>query len=57
VTNDATKLEIESERVLVITRTFAAPRRIVFDAITKPENVRLWRAAYERLAALVASLT
>lgn len=42
MTNDATKLEIESERVLVITRTFAAPRRIVFDALTKPENVRLW---------------
>lgn len=42
MTTDATKLEIESEHALVITRTFAAPRRIVFDAITKPENVRLW---------------
>jgi uncharacterized protein YndB with AHSA1/START domain len=42
VTNEATTLEIESDRVLVITRTFAAPRRVVFDAITKPEHVRRW---------------
>lgn len=41
MTNETT-LELESDRVLVITRSFAAPRRVVFDAITKPEYVRRW---------------
>jgi uncharacterized protein YndB with AHSA1/START domain len=41
MTNETT-LEVESDRTLVITRSFAAPRRIVFDAITKPEHVRHW---------------
>ena len=40
--NDETTLELESDRVLVITPTFAAPRRLVFEAITKPEHVRRW---------------
>ncbi|XXT21763.1 SRPBCC family protein [Sorangium sp. So ce429] len=39
---DATNLEIRSDREVVITRTFAAPRRIVFDAMTKPEHVKRW---------------
>lgn len=40
--HEPTTIEIESDRVLVITRTFAAPRRVVFAALTKPEHVRLW---------------
>jgi uncharacterized protein YndB with AHSA1/START domain len=39
---DATKLELKSDREIVITRTFAAPRRVVFDALTKPEYVKRW---------------
>lgn len=41
--NDA-KLKItpKGERELVITRDFAAPRRLVFDAYTKPELIRRW---------------
>ena len=31
-----------SERELVMTREFAAPRGMVFDALTKPELVRRW---------------
>jgi uncharacterized protein YndB with AHSA1/START domain len=31
-----------SDTELVITRTFRAPRTLVFDAITKPEHVREW---------------
>lgn len=42
MTTEATTLEIESDRVLVITRKFAAPRRLVFEAVTKPEYVRRW---------------
>ena len=31
-----------SDREIVITRAFAAPRRVVFDAWTKPEHVAQW---------------
>jgi uncharacterized protein YndB with AHSA1/START domain len=31
-----------SEREIVMTRVFAAPRRYVFDAFTKPELVKRW---------------
>ena len=31
-----------SDTELVISRQFAAPRSLVFDAITKPEHVREW---------------
>ena len=37
-----TTLERKSERELVITRTFNAPARIVYDAWTKPELFRQW---------------
>ena len=37
-----TTVERKSERELVVTRTFNAPRRIVFDAWTKPELFKLW---------------
>ena len=39
---DETKVEIKSDREVVITRTFAAPRDVVFDAMTKPEYVKRW---------------
>ena len=42
MTTEATTLELESDRVLVITRNFKAPRRLVFEALTKPEHVRRW---------------
>ncbi len=39
--NDTT-VERKSEREIVITRTFNAPARLVFEAWTKPELVRRW---------------
>jgi uncharacterized protein YndB with AHSA1/START domain len=40
----STTLDRRGERELVISRTFKAPPRIVFDAWTKPEFVRRWWA-------------
>ena len=37
-------MERKSERELVITRTFNGPARIVFEAWTKPELLKLWWA-------------
>ena len=37
-----TKVERTSERELVVTRTFNAPARIVFEAWTRPELFRQW---------------
>ena len=37
-----TKVERESERELVVTRTFDGPARIVFKAWTTPELIRRW---------------
>src|SRR5277367_1802906 len=31
-----------SDREIAMTRVFAAPRRLVFDALTKPELVKQW---------------
>jgi len=39
-----TKVERESDRELVVTRTFDAPARVVFDAWTKPELLERWWA-------------
>jgi uncharacterized protein YndB with AHSA1/START domain len=39
-----TIVERRSERELVITRTFNGPARIVFEAWTKPELIKLWWA-------------
>src|SRR5262245_25578843 len=39
-----TTVERRSERELVITRTFDAPARIVFEAWTKPELLQRWWA-------------
>lgn len=35
-------LTAPSDREILIARTFDAPRRLVFDALTKPELVRRW---------------
>jgi uncharacterized protein YndB with AHSA1/START domain len=39
-----TTVERKSERELVVTRTFDAPARIVFEAWTKPELLKRWWA-------------
>lgn len=39
---DGLKIVARSEREVVMTRDFAAPRRLVFDALTKPELVKRW---------------
>ena len=39
-----TTVERKSERELVITRTFNGPARLVFEAWTKPELLKLWWA-------------
>ena len=39
-----TAVQRRSERELVVTRTFDAPVRLVFDAWTKPELFKLWWA-------------
>src|SRR5262249_43010821 len=39
-----TTVERKSERELVVTRTFNAPARIVFEAWTNPESLKRWWA-------------
>jgi len=36
------KVTTPSDREIVLTRLFDAPRHLVFDAMTKPEHVRRW---------------
>lgn len=43
-TRNETSMTLESDRGIVIARTFNGPARIVFDAWTKPELVRRWWA-------------
>src|SRR5438034_5184673 len=40
--SDTFKATTPSDREIVMTRLFDAPRRLVFDAMTKPEHVRRW---------------
>ena len=44
LTKNRTAVERKSERDLVVTRTFSAPARIVFEAWTKPELLQRWWA-------------
>src|SRR3954462_1645578 len=44
VGKNRTTVERKSERELVVTRTFNAPARIVFEAWTKPELLKRWWA-------------
>ncbi|HLZ25686.1 MAG TPA: SRPBCC family protein [Chloroflexota bacterium] len=41
-TTSDTTVTLPSDRELVITRTFDAPRALVFEAMTRPEHVRHW---------------
>ena len=43
-TKNRTTVERTSEREFVVTRTFNAPARLVFEAWTKPELLKLWWA-------------
>ncbi|PJZ52826.1 SRPBCC domain-containing protein [Leptospira adleri] len=36
------KIELRGETEVVLTRYFAAPRKLVFDCFTKPELIRRW---------------
>ena len=45
---DGTTLDLPSDREILIARTFDAPARIVFEAITRPEHVRRWWAPRTR---------
>jgi uncharacterized protein YndB with AHSA1/START domain len=38
----ALKIVVRGEREIVMTRSFNAPRHLVFDAFTKPELLKLW---------------
>ncbi len=40
--SDSFKMSTPSDREIAVTRDFDAPRRLVFDAFTKPELVRRW---------------
>ena len=40
--SDTFKTTTPSDREIVLTRLFDAPRRLVFDAMTRPEHVRRW---------------
>jgi uncharacterized protein YndB with AHSA1/START domain len=42
MTADTLKLTTRGEREIVMTRTFDAPRRLVFEALTKPELLKRW---------------
>jgi len=40
--SNTTTLTMPSDREILITRVFEAPRRLVFEAITKPEHMAHW---------------
>ena len=42
MTTPTLKVEARGEREIVMTRVFDAPRRLVFDAFTKPELLKRW---------------
>lgn len=42
--SERTKIERTSERELIVTRIFNGPARIVFEAWTRPELMKLWWA-------------
>jgi len=39
---DTFKVTTPSDREIVLTRLFNAPRHLVFEAMTRPEHVRRW---------------
>lgn len=54
--DDGTQLELPTDREILVTRSFAAPARIVFEAITRPEHVRRWWAPRSRGEMLVCEV-
>jgi uncharacterized protein YndB with AHSA1/START domain len=40
--NDTFNISAQGDREIVVTRTFNAPRALVFDAYTKPELIQKW---------------
>ena len=54
--DDGTQLELPTDREILITRSFAAPARIVFEAITRPEHVRRGWAPRSRGEMLVCEV-
>src|SRR6185503_3106474 len=42
INTEKLKVSASGDREIVMTRSFNAPRRLVFDAFTKPELVRQW---------------
>ena len=52
-----TTVERKSERELVVTRTFDGPARLVFEAWTKPELLKLWWAPKSTGTGLLTAAT
>jgi uncharacterized protein YndB with AHSA1/START domain len=52
--SNRTTVERKSERELVVTRTFDAPARIVFEAWTRPELLKRWWAPKSSGASLLS---
>ncbi len=50
------KITTPSEREVAITRAFDAPRRLVFDALTKPELIRRWLYGPEEWSMVVCEV-
>ena len=46
MTKGKLELTTPSDREIVMTRVFDAPRRLVYDAVTKPELVRRWLGVF-----------
>ena len=42
MTSDTLQIATPTEREVVLTRAFDAPRRLVFDALTRPELLKRW---------------
>jgi uncharacterized protein YndB with AHSA1/START domain len=45
-TDRTLKVEARGEREIVMTRSFAAPRGLVFEALTKPEHLKRWLGVF-----------
>jgi uncharacterized protein YndB with AHSA1/START domain len=52
--SDSFKVTTPSDREIVLTRLFDAPRQLVFEAMTKPEHVRRWWGALDERYSMIA---
>src|SRR2546425_9367123 len=50
------KVTAQSEREIVMTRVFDAPRRLVFDALTKPELLKRWLGVHNGWSLVVCEI-